>query len=110
MASSDADPMTLVASLTRRNVRTALAFPLFELVAIALLARALHTPKYAIAIVAFLFGVAALFTARSAVAGMRVMELHEPGFATSRMRWMNRVNVGAGVLMMAYAVWLSAFT
>lgn len=54
MASSDADPMTLVASLTRRNVRTALAFPLFELVAIALLARALHTPRNVVAIVAFL--------------------------------------------------------
>ncbi len=105
MASAEAGSAIQVISLTRRNVRMALAFPSAELVVVTLIARSLHPPDHAVSLAAFLLGLAILFGGRSAVAGMRVMELQQPGSVTNGMRSMSRVNVGIGVLMIAFGVW-----
>ena len=105
MRSPDTSPPTLTFSLTRQTVRTALDFPFFQLLLIVLLARSPFPPAHAVSVVAFLFGITVLVSAKSAVAGMRAMEMQQPGSVTRGMRLKSRVNAGVGLLMLLFAAW-----
>lgn len=105
MESPDARLTTELLNLNRQTVRATLAFPFLPLLILVLVARSSSPPAYTVSLVGLLLGVAVLIGARSAVAGMRALELLQQGAVTSGMRWKSRVNAGAGVVMIAYAFW-----